>query len=73
MRMLETIAEITTFLTQDVSHILGEQDESRSGLPDGTFSYQKSLFRFILEGLAMEDVVKCYVNLVYFTAIWYIL
>jgi hypothetical protein len=27
--MLETVSEITTFLTQDVNHILGEQDESR--------------------------------------------
>ena len=31
MRMLETFSEITTFLTQDVSHILGEMDESRCG------------------------------------------
>jgi hypothetical protein len=29
--MLETVSEITTFLTQDVSHILGEMDESRFG------------------------------------------
>ena len=28
MRLLETFGEITTFLTQDVSHILGEDDES---------------------------------------------
>jgi len=29
MRILETVSEITTFLTQDVTHILGEEDESR--------------------------------------------
>ena len=32
MRLLETVSEITTFLTQDVSHILGEADESSMAL-----------------------------------------
>jgi hypothetical protein len=32
MRFLETVSEITTFLTQDVSHILGEADESSMAL-----------------------------------------
>ena len=32
MRLLETVSEITTFLTQDVSHILGEEDESSMAL-----------------------------------------
>jgi hypothetical protein len=39
---------------------------SRSGLPDGVFSNQKSKVRYILEGLAMEDVGKFNVHLVYF-------
>jgi hypothetical protein len=39
---------------------------SVSGLPDGKFSNQKSRFGEILEGLAMEDVVIIYGNLVYF-------
>ena len=32
MRLLESIGEITTFLTQDVSHILEEEDESSMAL-----------------------------------------
>ena len=32
MRLLETVSEITTFLTKDVSHILGEEDESSMAL-----------------------------------------
>lgn len=32
LRLLETVSEITTFLTQDVSHILGEEDESSMAL-----------------------------------------
>ena len=32
MRLLETVSEITTFLTQDVSHILGQEDESSMAL-----------------------------------------
>jgi hypothetical protein len=43
------------------------------GLPDGIFYNQKSQFGSILEGLAMEDVVTFYGNLVYFTAIGFIL
>jgi hypothetical protein len=35
--------------------------------------YQKLLFRYILEGLGMEYVRKCYVHLKYFMSIWYIL
>jgi hypothetical protein len=44
-----------------------------SGLPDGIFSKQKSLFGKILEGLAMKDVGILYGHMVYFTAIWSIL
>jgi hypothetical protein len=57
-----------------------------AGLPDGTFSNQNSQFGYILEGLAVEEVVYfmairsiirpfgifC-VHLVYFVSIWYIL
>jgi hypothetical protein len=43
-----------------------------SGLPDGIFSNQKSQFGYILECFAMEDVGTFYGNLVYFTAILYI-
>ena len=32
MRLLETVSEITTFLTQDVKHILGEEDQSSMAL-----------------------------------------
>jgi hypothetical protein len=46
---------------------------SESGLPDGIFSNQKSQFGYILEGLAIEDVGIFYGDLLYFTAIWYIL
>jgi hypothetical protein len=42
-------------------------------LPDGIFSNQKSKFGKIFEGLAEEDFGLFYGNLVYFTAIWYIL
>jgi hypothetical protein len=31
-----------------------------SGLPDGIFSYQKSQFRYILEGLGMKNIGKFY-------------
>jgi hypothetical protein len=44
-----------------------------SGLPDGIFSNQKSQFGQFLDCLAMKDVGKLYVYLVYFTAISYIL
>jgi hypothetical protein len=47
-----------------------------AGLPDGSFSNQKSKFGLILEGLAMEDVGIFYGHLVhfllfYFMDIWY--
>jgi hypothetical protein len=42
-------------------------------LPDGLFSNQKSKFRKILEGLAMEDVGIIYGPLVHFTVFSYIL
>jgi hypothetical protein len=42
-----------------------------SGLPDGIFSNQKSIFWEILEGTAMGDVGIC--HLVHFTTVWYIL
>ena len=32
MRLLETVSEITTFLTQDVNYILGQDDESSMAL-----------------------------------------
>jgi hypothetical protein len=60
--------------------------QDRPGLPDGIFSYQKSQFRNILEGLGMEMLVYFIVtwyilssfgifchHLVYFVIIWYIL
>jgi hypothetical protein len=34
-----------------------------SGVPDGIFSYQKSQFEYILEGLVMENVDIFYDNL----------
>jgi hypothetical protein len=56
-----------------------------AGLPDGLFSYQKSQFGYILDGLAMQDVCAFYDHLVYvwpfdtfydyfvyFEVIWYI-
>jgi cyanate permease len=42
-------------------------------LPDGLFSYQKSQFGYILEGLGKENVGIFYDLLEYFTAIWCIL
>jgi hypothetical protein len=42
---------------------------SKTGLPDGLFSNQKSPIWVNLEGLAMENVDKSYDHLVYFTAI----
>jgi hypothetical protein len=44
----------------------------RTGLPDGLFSYQKTQFGYILEGLGMETVGIFYEHLEYFSAIWYI-
>jgi hypothetical protein len=41
-------------------------------VPDGLFSYQKSQFGYILEGLGMENVGIFYGPLVHFTAIWYV-
>jgi hypothetical protein len=37
-------------------------------LPDGLFSYQKSQFGYILEGLGVENVDIFYDHLEYFTA-----
>jgi hypothetical protein len=45
---------------------------SNAGLPDGTFSYQKSQFGQILEGLGMVNVGIVYGLLEYFTVILYI-
>jgi hypothetical protein len=42
------------------------------GLPDGIFFTQKFQFGSILEGLAMEDIGKCYGHWVYLLVIWYI-
>jgi hypothetical protein len=44
-------------------------ESSAPGLPDGTFSNQKSQFGEILEGFVMEKVG----NLENFTTVWYIL
>jgi hypothetical protein len=44
-----------------------------SGLPDGLFLNQKSIFGKILEGLAMKDAGIFYGHLVYFATILYIL
>jgi hypothetical protein len=44
----------------------------RPGLPDGLFSHQKFQFRYILEGLEMENVGTFYGSLEYVFAIWYI-
>jgi hypothetical protein len=41
------------------------------GLPDGTFSNQKSQIGYISEGLAVEDVGIFYYHLVYYISIWY--
>jgi hypothetical protein len=46
---------------------------SRTGLPDGLFSYQKFQFWKILERLGMENFAIFYDHLEYFTAIRYIL
>jgi hypothetical protein len=51
---------------------LGHWDCSRTGLPDGIVSNQKSRFGYILEGLAVKDVGILYGHLVHFTAIWFI-
>jgi hypothetical protein len=52
---------------------LNNADGSGPGLPDGLFSDQKSQFREILEGLAMEDVGVFYGHLVHFMVFCYIL
>jgi hypothetical protein len=42
-------------------------------LPDGIhFSYQKSQFGHILDGLDMQNFVIFYCNLLYYAVIWYI-
>jgi hypothetical protein len=47
------------------------------GLPDGIFSYQKSQFGYLLEGLGIEAISRpsgiFSIRLVYFVIIWYIL
>jgi hypothetical protein len=47
--------------------------KSNARLPDGLFSYQKSEFGEILEGLRLENVDICYGHLEYFTDTWDIL
>jgi hypothetical protein len=42
-------------------------------LPDGLFSFQKSEFGYILEGLGMENVGLFRDHLEYFTSVWYTL
>jgi hypothetical protein len=48
-------------------------ERSRTGLPDGLFSNQKSNFGKILEGHAMEDDGIFYGHSVHFTVFWDIL
>jgi hypothetical protein len=43
------------------------------GLPDGLFSNKKSQFGYVLEGLAVENVVIFCGHLVNFSAIWHFL
>jgi hypothetical protein len=45
----------------------------QAGLPDGLFSYQKSQFGYILDGLGMEIVGIFYEHFEYYMRIWYIL
>jgi hypothetical protein len=45
-----------------------QQFESKTGLPDGIFSYQKSQFGYMLEGLEMENVGIFYGHLKYVTS-----
>jgi hypothetical protein len=45
--------------------------QTKSGLPDGLFSNQKSKFGQILEGPRKENAGKFYGHWEYFTAIWY--
>jgi hypothetical protein len=47
--------------------------QGRAGLPDAIFSYPKSQFVYIWEGLGIEDFGIFYHNLVSFTIIWYLL
>jgi hypothetical protein len=42
-------------------------------LSDGLFSYQKSQFWYILEGLGLQNVDIFYDHWEYFSAIWLIL
>jgi hypothetical protein len=49
------------------------KNSTRTGLPDGLFSYQKSQIGYILVGLGNEKVGISYDQLKYFTTIWYIL
>jgi hypothetical protein len=49
------------------------RDRCESGLPDGSFSNQKSKFGSLLEVLAMEDSGIFYGHLVHFQTILYIL
>jgi hypothetical protein len=44
----------------------------QTGLPDGVFSYQKSQFGDIFEGLGIKNGIF-YGNWVHFIALWYIL
>jgi hypothetical protein len=43
----------------------------KPGLPDGTFSSQKSHLGLIFEGLAMEDFGIFYDHLEYLMVVWY--
>jgi hypothetical protein len=53
--------------------ILNVTSLSVAGLPDGTFSYQKSRFGYVLKGLRMKSLDIFYRHSVQLTAVWCIL
>jgi hypothetical protein len=57
-----------------VDSFLGRNvDGHEAGMPDGLFSYQKSQFGYIFEGLRIENAGIICDHLEYFWIIWYIL
>lgn len=56
LRLLETVSEITTFLTQDVSYILGEEDESSMAL--GLIAPQVDLSLLMPSGSQSRDKIS---------------
>jgi hypothetical protein len=53
-----------------MKHIVKPKKMERPGLPDGSFSNQKSRFGLILCGLRLESVYIFYIHLGYFMEIW---